>query len=187
MDSTVTDPSTLKKRDEQTFEVDAPAEIAQSSDYEALPPNHPINLSSWRKFGIMVTLAFSGFLANYGASAHLTAFGPMAAYYDRPVGAIANTIGYGWVFRTNEIVAAESTGRSQFHPSSYSLLGIAIGPVFWNPFSRTIGRRWTYLIGSLLYLPCIVWCAVATSYTSFAVARVFAGFCSAFSQTVPPA
>jgi hypothetical protein len=95
MDAASMDPSTMKKRDEQTFEVVVPAEIAQSGDYEALPPNHPIHLSPWRKFGIMVTLAFSGFLANYGASAHLTAFGPMAAYYNRPVGDIANTIGYG--------------------------------------------------------------------------------------------
>jgi len=95
MNEASTDTSTLKKRDEQTFEVVAPAEIVQSGDYGALPPNHPIHLSSWRKFGIMVTLAFSGFLANYGASAHLTAFGPMSVYFDRPVGDIANTIGYG--------------------------------------------------------------------------------------------
>jgi hypothetical protein len=95
MNSTSTDASALKKHDEQTFEVVVPADNAPSGDYDSIPLNHPIILSSWRKFGIMVTLAFSGFLANYGASAHLTAFGPMSVYYDRPVGDIANTIGYG--------------------------------------------------------------------------------------------
>jgi hypothetical protein len=96
-----TDSSNLKKRDEQTFEVIAPPahdpDQPQWNLAEHYPPNHPHNLSSWRKFGILVTLCFSGFLANYGASAHLTAFGPMAAYFDRPVGDIANTIGYGQV------------------------------------------------------------------------------------------
>jgi hypothetical protein len=89
-----TDSSNLKKRDEQTFEVIAPPAHDQDQPQwnlaEHYPPNH-------RKFGILVTLCFSGFLANYGASAHLTAFGPMAAYFDRPVGDIANTIGYGQV------------------------------------------------------------------------------------------
>lgn len=77
--------------------------------------------------------------------------------------------------------------RLQPRNADCSLLGIAVGPILWNPLSQTIGRRYTYLIGSLLYLPCIVWCAESKSYVSFAVARVFAGLCSAFSQTVPPA
>lgn len=189
-----TDSSNLKKRDEQTFEVIAPPAHDQDQpqwDTEHYPPNHPHNLSSWRKFGILVTLCFSGFLANYGASAHLTAFGPMAAYFDRPVGDIANTIGYGQV--SDAHCDPISQKADLYDPSIYrlartrSLLGIAVGPVLWNPLSQTIGRRYTYLIGSLLYLPCIVWCAESKSYVSFAVARVFAGLCSAFSQTVPPA
>ena len=90
------DLSIAKKRDEQTFEVVAPPlnDDDEAWDTPTLPANHPINLSSWRKFGIIVTLCFSGFLANYSASAHLTAFGPMSIYFNRSVGDIANTIGY---------------------------------------------------------------------------------------------
>jgi hypothetical protein len=40
-----------------------------------LPANHPINaLSKWTKLGILVTLSFSGFLANYTAAAFQVAF-----------------------------------------------------------------------------------------------------------------
>ena len=54
-------------RFEQTFEVVAQAEVAQLVQNQALPPNHPIHQSSWRKCAIMRILVFSGFPANYGA------------------------------------------------------------------------------------------------------------------------
>lgn len=129
---------------------------------EALHPDHPMNFSPWKKRGIMVALAWSGFLANYGASAHLTAFLKMSITFGVTPVDVANTIGYG-------------------------LLGIAVGPIFWNPLSKTIGRRYTYLLGSILYLPCVVWCALSKSYSVFVAARICAGLASAFSQTVPPA
>lgn len=53
--------------------------------------------------------------------------------------------------------------------------------------SKTIGRRPVYLIGSVLFLAMTAWLAAAKSYESFAAARFFSGFFSAFSQTVPPA
>jgi hypothetical protein len=62
-----------------------------------LHPDHPQNFSPWRKRGIMVALAWSGFLANYGASSHLTAFGKMSKTFHQPIPTIANTIGYGQV------------------------------------------------------------------------------------------
>lgn len=69
----------------------------------------------------------------------------------------------------------------------YSLLGIAVGPIFYNPLSRTIGRRPTYLLGSALFIPCVLWMALSKDYAVFCAGRFFAGFFSAFSQTVPPA
>lgn len=69
----------------------------------------------------------------------------------------------------------------------YSLLGIAVGPILYNPLSRTIGRRPTYLLGSALFIPCVLWMALSKDYAVFCAARFFAGFFSAFSQTVPPA
>jgi len=127
-----------------------------------LPPNHPINaFSKWKKLGILITLSFSGFLANYSAAAFQVAFVPMAKYFGVPVPKIPQTIGY-------------------------NLLGLAVGPLFWNPLSKTIGRRPTYLLGSILFIPCVIWMALSKTYISFCLARVFAGLTSSFSQTVPP-
>jgi MFS family permease len=83
----------------------------------------------------------------------LTAFPQMAKYFGVTPSLIAQSIGY-------------------------SLLGIAVGPIFYNPLSRTIGRRPTYLLGSALFIPCVIWLALSKDY---------AVFCAAFSQTVPPA
>jgi multidrug resistance protein len=92
----------------------------------------------------------------------LTAFPQMAKYFGVTPSLIAQSIGY-------------------------SLLGIAVGPIFYNPLSRTIGRRPTYLLGSALFIPCVIWLALSKDYAVFCAARFFAGFFSAFSQTVPPA
>ncbi|KAI5452524.1 hypothetical protein NCC49_000687 [Naganishia albida] len=129
---------------------------------ESLHVDHPINISRLRKNLILLTLAWSGFLANYSASAHLTAFPQMAKYFGVTPSLIAQSIGY-------------------------SLLGIAVGPIFYNPLSRTIGRRPTYLLGSALFIPCVLWMALSKDYAVFCAGRFFAGFFSAFSQTVPPA
>ncbi len=69
----------------------------------------------------------------------------------------------------------------------YNLLGFAVGPLFWNPLSKTVGRRPVYLLGSFLFLPCAVWMALSPSYACFAAARTVAGLTSAWSQTIPPA
>jgi hypothetical protein len=40
-----------------------------------LHPDHPINkLGKWHKFAILISLSWAGFVANYSAAAHLTAF-----------------------------------------------------------------------------------------------------------------
>ncbi|GEM06232.1 major facilitator superfamily protein [Rhodotorula toruloides] len=119
-----------------------------------LPHNHPVNsLSTLRKFLILLTLSYSGFLAN---------FSPTGKAFGVSPGEIPNTIGY-------------------------NLLGFAVGPLLWNPLSKTIGRRPVYLIGSALFLPCVVWMALSPSYACFSAARTVAGIVSSFSQTVPPA
>ncbi|BGP04650.1 putative transporter [Rhodotorula toruloides] len=129
----------------------------------SLPPNHPLNsLSSLRKFLILLTLSYSGFLANFSVAIIQVAFVPMGQAFGVSPGDIPNTIGY-------------------------NLLGFAVGPLLWNPLSKTIGRRPVYLIGSALFLPCVVWMALSPSYACFSAARTVAGIVSSFSQTVPPA
>ncbi|KLT40406.1 MFS general substrate transporter [Cutaneotrichosporon oleaginosum] len=128
-----------------------------------LPPNHPINaLSNAHKMAILATLSFSGCLMNFIIAIVLVAFPPMGAAFDVSPSRIPSTIGY-------------------------QLLGMAVGPVFWNPLSRTLGRRPVYLIGSVLSLPCCVWLALSNSFPVFAVGRTVMGLIGSFSQTVPPA
>lgn len=81
-----------------------------------LPPEHPVNaLSKFRKFMILVSLSFSGFLGQFTAAIILVAFPPMAQDLDASIGDIANNVGF-------------------------VLLGLAVGPLFWNPLSRV--RSW---------------------------------------------
>jgi MFS family permease len=49
-----------------------------------------------------------------------------------------------------------------------------------------MGRRFVYLVGSVLFIPCTVWMALSPSYGVFCAARVISGLMSAWSQTVPP-
>ncbi|KAJ9099748.1 hypothetical protein QFC21_003746 [Naganishia friedmannii] len=112
---------------------------------DSLHHDHPINLPRWRKTVILITLAWSGFLANSSASAHLAAFPQMA-----------KTFGLSAPFSTTQC-----------------------------PERSVVGR--TYLLGSTLFIPCVVWMAMSNTYSVFCVGRFFAGFFSAVSQTVPPA
>ncbi|WVW83541.1 hypothetical protein I302_105562 [Kwoniella bestiolae CBS 10118] len=129
----------------------------------SLPDNHPINaLGRWRKFFILLTLSYSGFLANFSVAIIQVAFPTLGKAFGVSPGKIPNTIGY-------------------------NLLGVAVGPLFWNPLSKTMGRRPVYLLGSLFFIPCVIWMALSNTYIVFAIARVFAGITSSFSQTVPPA
>lgn len=68
----------------------------------------------------------------------------------------------------------------------YSILGQGVGSLLWNPLSRSIGRRPTYLIASFIYMPMVIWECQAKSYGSFCAARVFTGLTAAWSQTIPP-
>ncbi|PWY97676.1 MFS general substrate transporter [Testicularia cyperi] len=123
-------------------------------------PKHPFNLPTWRKLLMLATVSLTAFAANEMAAAHLTAFHQVSLTFDRTITAVANTIGI-------------------------SILGLGTGPLLWNAIAESLGRRPAYLVAWTLYLPCVVWLSVATSYNSFAAARFFAGFCSSVSQTVP--
>ena len=91
---------------------------------------------------------------------HLQAFPEVAKEFGTSITSVANAIGIG-------------------------ILGLGTGSLLWNPIAESLGRRWSYLIAFTLFIPCTFWLAFATSYTSFAAARYFAGFCGAVTQTVP--
>lgn len=122
-------------------------------------PEDPLNFSTARKWTMLFVVSLSSFIANYSAAAHLTAFVPMAAYFDVSIAAIANSVGI-------------------------SILGLGVGPFIWNPLARTIGRRPTYIISAALFVPVTFWLAFSKSYTSFAAARFFAGVMPSASQSL---
>ncbi|ORY73633.1 major facilitator superfamily domain-containing protein [Leucosporidium creatinivorum] len=154
---------TTKDESPVSLEAQKQAQSTSSDRDPTLAENHPINaLSEWRKFFILCTLSYSGFLANFSIAITQVAFPEMGAAFGVSPGMIPNAIGY-------------------------NLLGIAVGPLFWNPLSKSIGRRPVYLIGSAVFIPCAIWMALSNSYSCFCVARVFAGLSSSWSQTVPPA
>ncbi|EJT49814.1 hypothetical protein A1Q1_01040 [Trichosporon asahii var. asahii CBS 2479] len=138
-----------------------------------LPPNHPINaFSPMRKMGIVLSLAYAGCLANFAI-------------------AICN-VSFGWV--TDRVLADNSeVGKSLgvgpgdiANALGYNLLGCGVGSLFWNPLSRSWGRRPVYLIGSFLFMPVCVWEALSKNYACFVVARIMAGIVTSWSQTIPP-
>lgn len=124
-------------------------------------PNDPMNWSKRRRNGILIIIAVNAFLTTYIAAAHLTSFFEMAAVYERTVVQISYSIGY-------------------------TILGTAVGPVFWAPLTNRIGRRPVYIISTFLLLCFTVWCSRAATYDEFCAARFLVGMGGSASQVIAP-
>lgn len=68
----------------------------------------------------------------------------------------------------------------------YAILGQGVGSLLWNPLARSIGRRPTYLIACVIYIPFVAWTGQAKTYLSWCLARTFTGLTAAWTQTLPP-
>lgn len=119
-------------------------------------------VADWRLACILCLCPSLPVSPSFSVTINQTAFATMGTAFGVSPGALGNAVGY-------------------------NLLGLAVGPLFWNPLSRTLGRRPVYLAGSLTFMGACVWMALSPSYISFVLARVFAGMSGAWSQTVPPA
>lgn len=69
---------------------------------------------------------------------------------------------------------------------AYNILAQGLGNIVWVPTMLCYGRRWTILGTSILFIPCIAWCATAKSYNSLLAARIATGFASGASETFAP-
>ncbi|KAK0555375.1 hypothetical protein OC846_001215 [Tilletia horrida] len=123
-------------------------------------PKHPFNLPAWRKIAMLLALSIMTFVCNLEAAAHLTAFPLVAKSLHGTIPEAANSIGI-------------------------AILGLGTGPLLWNPLSAAVGRRPVYIGTWILFMPCIVWCATATSMPSFFAARFLGSFCASTAQTIP--
>lgn len=67
-----------------------------------------------------------------------------------------------------------------------SALTIGVGNLFWMPLILKYGRRTVYMVASTCYLATAIWSAVAQTYTSELVARIFLGFSAGFADCLAP-
>lgn len=125
-------------------------------------PSHPSNWPAWKRHAQLVTLAWSAFVANFLAGAHLPIFEPIAVEFGVSITAVANSIGIG-------------------------ILGLGLGALLWSPLASSIGRRPVYLLVWTLMIPLSLWIAFAPNYSNFAAARFFACFCGSATQILPVA
>lgn len=70
---------------------------------------------------------------------------------------------------------------------AYNVLTQGLGNMIWVPCMLNFGKRWTIIASSILFVPCIAWCARARSYESLLAGRVMAGSASGASESFGPA
>lgn len=68
-----------------------------------------------------------------------------------------------------------------------NILFIGAANIWWVPLSNWMGRRPVLIIATTILTFCTLWCALATSYESLLVARIFQGIGGAAADTVAPA
>jgi MFS family permease len=70
--------------------------------------------------------------------------------------------------------------------TQYNLLMLAIGNLFWVPFSVKFGKRPVLLVCMFLLMCSQIWSAEAGSYGSLLGARVVCGFAAAAGEVSQP-
>ncbi|TDZ30159.1 putative MFS-type transporter [Colletotrichum spinosum] len=128
-------------------------------------PADPLNWSASRKFALLLTVGLYSFAGNFLSAS------------------IAPALQL-W-FQTFPTEVRPFSDLSYFIAISTLLLGAS--NIWWVPLSNILGRRPVLLAATLIMTVCTVWCAVATTYNSFLVARVFQAIGAGASETVAPA
>ena len=114
------------------------------------------------KIGITVNICANAFLNNVSAAGLVPTLGPVSAELGIPITLAANLM-------------------------AYNVLAQGLGNIIWVPTMLCFGKRWTILGSSIIFIPCIAWCATAHSYGSLLAARIITGFASGASETFAPA
>ena len=125
-------------------------------------PNDPLNWSTFKKHYTLAIVCFLSFLQGFGVTVIIAAYKEIAVAFDTTV------------YRVSFLVAAVTITHS-------------VGPIIFVPFSAYIGRRWLYIILTIVAFVSTIGCAVAPDYNSFMAARIFQGFGSSIGWGLPPA
>ncbi|KAJ5641161.1 hypothetical protein N7528_000786 [Penicillium herquei] len=153
----------LRLRDSETNEVIlVPTPSSDSKD--------PLNWPRWFKFYTAIAVCLAMVLCNFLAA------GPTLAIIQTAEDFFPN-----W----------EETGLSgPIAKTAYffncTALFQGLGNLIWMPFINKYGRRAAYVTSFTLYTITAIWCAVATQYANFLVARIVMGFASGAAECLAP-
>ena len=152
-DSQIVPPGTqLESADDQKFPLNPKLDRTglplepQPSDHKDDPLNWPQSYKIW----VLVQLILLSFCVQLTAGFLPAAFSPIAKELNK----------------TNQ--------QASYLVSSYVLLG-GLTPLFITPFANLYGRRFPYIIFTLIAVLSLVGGALATSYAGLLVSRVFTG------------
>jgi len=112
---------------------------------------NPKNMSTWRKWLVVITLAFGSLCVTCTSSLYTTTYGQMDAE-----------------FGNSRIVA--TLGLSLF------VFGLGLSPMVLGPLSEFYGRRPIYICAYIFFTIWLIPCAVAPNIQTMLIARFFDGF-----------
>lgn len=124
--------------------------------------NDPLNWPAWRRDAALMSLGFYCMLGG-GMTPILAA-------------------GFHQVSSTLHVSYAHVA-----HTTGLYMLGLGVGCVVFSPTAILFGKRPVYLLSSVLFVVCSVWCALAPDYANLATARVFQGIAVSPVECLPSA
>ncbi|KAK7413490.1 hypothetical protein QQX98_007638 [Neonectria punicea] len=107
--------------------------------------------SPMRKLGIVITLCFCGFLTPISSTALLVAIPEIAV-----------------AFETTSVIINIS--------NALFFVFMAISPIVWGPLANCFGRRWIFLVCSVMLIICSIGTATAPNLAAFFIFRMLTAF-----------
>ena len=114
-------------------------------------PNDPKNWSWIKKNSILLCISILGFLGTYNSSLVVGAYAALATQFHTEI-------------------------EQETYLVGVCALLLGIGPLVWNPFAQTHGRRSVYVVSTFVSLMGVIWCAASNVYASMVLGRILAAF-----------
>ncbi|KAG4431545.1 hypothetical protein IFR05_012980 [Cadophora sp. M221] len=135
--------------------------ITRRRPRDQLETADPLTWKFWVRIGITVNICANAFLNNVNAAGMVPTLVPIAIQFMVPI-----------------------TKAAQIQ--SYNVLAQGLGNMIWVPCMLKFGKRWTIIASSILFIPCIAWCATAKTFDSLLAGRILTGFASGASESFAP-
>ncbi|KAI7778452.1 hypothetical protein LA080_002152 [Diaporthe eres] len=142
----------MEKRTSVELIQNDPQHAARDGPAEVLrDPHDPMKWGWLQKHSILACISLLGGLGTYAGLFIVPAYGLMSAQFGKSVTEVSYLVGI-------------------------YVLVLGAGPLIWNPFAQTLGRRPVYIVSTAVALGGAIWGACARSYGSMAGARVLLAF-----------